>query len=73
MQRRTFICLAPALALIGCASQSAQQPGGGLRFSEDERRIITEHYIKARGPRPVQPPAQVARPGDKLVPGQRPM
>lgn len=56
MQRRIFICLVPALALIGCASQSAQQPGGGLRFSEDERRIITEHYIKARGPRPVHPP-----------------
>lgn len=46
MRRRTFLCLVPALALIGCASQSAQQPGGGLRFSENDRRIITEHYIR---------------------------
>lgn len=73
MQRRTFIFLVPALALIGCASQPAtQQSGGGLRFSDDERRIINAHYTQARGPRPVQPPAQVAKPGDKLAPGLRP-
>ena len=72
MQRRAFIFLVPALALIGCATQSAQHPGGGLRFSEDERRIIGEYYTQIRGRKPGPQPAQVARPGDKLAPGQRP-
>lgn len=73
MPRRSFIYLVPALALIGCATPSATpQSGGSLRFSDDERRIISAHYAQLRGPRPVQPPAQAAKPGDKLAPGQRP-
>lgn len=73
IQRRTLIFLLPTLALIGCASPSATpQSAGGLRFSDDERRIISAYYAQLRGPRPVQPPAQTAKTGDKLAPGQRP-
>lgn len=72
MQRRAFILLVPALALIGCASQSAQQPGRDLRFSEDERRIINEYYAQIRGRKPGPQPAQMAKAGEKLAPGLRP-
>lgn len=72
MPRRSFICLVPALVLIGCASQPTPQTGGALRFSEDERRIVTDYYAQLRGRRAGLQPAQVAKPGDKLAPGLRP-
>jgi hypothetical protein len=72
MQRRAFIMLVPALALLGCTSQPAQQPVGGLRFSEEERRIIDQYYAQIRGRKPGPQPAQMARPGEKLAPGLRP-
>ncbi len=71
MDRRAFICLAPALALAGCATGSATS--GGPKFSEAERKAITEYYAQQRALKPSgEKPAQGVRPGDKLAPGLRP-
>jgi len=75
MDRRTFVVAMPALLAMGCAStQHNDQPASsGPRFSDEERKFITEHYDRERSRAPARAkPAQGVRPGDKLVSGSRP-
>lgn len=73
MHRRTFLrqtaALFPALILAGCAGQTATPQGP--RFSEAERKAITDFYARQRGRGPVEIPAQTVKPGSKLSQGPR--
>lgn len=75
MPRRTFLrqsaALIPALILAGCAGQSAAPQSQAPRFSEAERRAITDFYAKQRGRGPIEVPAQTVKPGSKLGQGPR--
>ncbi|MCX7672592.1 MAG: hypothetical protein N2Z63_03180 [Thiobacillaceae bacterium] len=68
--RRTFlVCSAALLAttgFAGCTSAPA-----GPRFSEAERKAITEYFARQRGRGPVEVPAQTVKAGGKLGPGPR--
>lgn len=75
MDRRVFVSMLPALALLGCAGTPSQQAGsaGGPRFSDRERELITQYFTNARGRGPATPkPPQRVKPGDLLESGQRP-
>lgn len=74
MDRRIFISLLPAAALLGCAGTASQpDTATGPRFSVSERELITQYFTNARGRGPAQEkPAQRAKAGDLLDTGQRP-
>ncbi len=79
MERRSFLIFSgswAALALSGCAGQSATQASSdasGIRFSEAERKLIVAFY-EQQGARKAgrQMPTQRAKVGDKLDSGLRP-
>ncbi len=73
MDRRAFISLIPAIALLGCATQSQQQPQPpGVRFSDAERNIITNYYRQQGQPRVSTSAKSRVGIGDKLISGERP-
>lgn len=74
MDRRAFISLLPAAAMLGCAGTSSQpNTGAGPRFSDSERELITQYFVNERGRGPARDkPAQRAKAGDVLDTGQRP-
>jgi hypothetical protein len=73
MQRREFLVLA-SLLITGCATKPSSPPeASGMRFSEAERKTITQFYSQAGGRAPSGSiPAQRAKAGDVLDSGQRP-
>jgi hypothetical protein len=75
MHRRAFIVAVPALFVVGCAG-TAKEPSAALdgpRFSDAERKFITEYFANERAKQPAKPtPPQQAKAGDKLPPGARP-
>lgn len=73
MNRRAFISIIPAIALLGCASPGPEKPApSGRRFSDAERNIITAYYKQQGQARtPSRSGSQVAI-GDKLMSGERP-
>lgn len=75
MDRRAFVIAVPVLFALGCASaptdQAASAPSGP-KFSDGERKLITDYSAgERRGPRR-EMPAQRVKPGDKLDTGLRP-
>lgn len=73
MDRRAFISIIPAIALLGCASKGQEQPAPtARRFSDAERNIITTYYQQQGQPRAsAQSQSRVAI-GGKLMSGERP-
>lgn len=73
MQRREFLVLA-SLLITGCATKtSSTSDPSGLRFSEADRKTITNYYSQSGGRMPTGAlPAQRAKAGDVLDSGQRP-
>lgn len=73
MQRREFLILFSVLA-AGCATKPAPQPeAAGVRFSDAERKKISDFYAQAGGRQASGSlPAQRAKAGDLLGSGQRP-
>lgn len=74
MDRRAFIAAVPVLLAVGCAGTPKEQSvTDGPRFSDGERKLITDYFAAERARQPAKPtPAQQAKPGDKLVSGSRP-
>lgn len=73
MQRREFLVLA-SLLIAGCASTPSAPPEvAGMRFSDAERKKITDFYAQAGGRvSSGAVPARRAKVGDLLDSGQRP-
>ncbi len=75
MHRRSFLghgsALLAAMLLPGCASEPAGTPAAGPRFSEAERKAITEYYAGKRSRGPIEVPAQTVKAGGKLPQGPR--
>lgn len=74
MNRRDFLFMsAAAFLLAGCAGNGPATSSGpsGMKISESERKIIESYYSASRRG-PASMPAQRAKPGDILDPGQRP-
>lgn len=73
MDRRTFIIAVPALLVAGCAGAPKEQAAAdGPRFSDEERKYITDYFARERRGPTREMPAQRVKPGDKLDTGQRP-
>ena len=75
MDRRAFICFIPAIALLGCASRGQEKAAQtGMRFSEQERKLITGYYQQQGQPRVAAQDKARSRVnvGDKLMSGERP-
>lgn len=73
MDRRAFIVAVPALLMVGCAG-APKEPAAtdGPRFSDEERRYITDYFTRERRGPTRETPVQRAKPGDKLDSGLRP-
>ncbi len=79
MDRRDFVrnisVATLAGALFGCASQGENKTAdtGGMKFSANERALITSFFEQQRGRGPAKAaPAQMAMVGGKLPSGARP-
>jgi hypothetical protein len=78
MDRRAFVRLIPAAALVGslfgCASQGEEKPAAqtGMQFNEKDRAAILAFYGRGAGSPQQTPPMQRAMPGGVLPSGERP-
>ncbi len=73
MDRRSFVSLIPAIALVGCASQGREPPPApAMRFSDAERNTITTYYRQQGQPRAAMSAKARVGIGDKLISGERP-
>jgi hypothetical protein len=73
MDRRSFVSLIPAIALLGCASRGQEAPPAPApRFSDAERTIITAYYRQQGVPRVEAAARGRVNIGDKLISGERP-